>query len=555
MQNASKTIKLINWGKDHFQDLVAVIFIIIFTLSGIATLKNYGINWDEGLGNIYFGERNLYYFRSLDPRFLDFSSQNKYLDDLPINASKSPMRDSPQAFPPFFDTVSAGSMHLFAYKLQWLDPIDGFHLATILFAAVLLTTVYFFFSKRLGKNIALIAIIMIGTFPRFFGDMHFNQKDVPELIAFSLAAISYYWWYEEKTWKRAVLAGILFGIAWAIKVNALFLPFIFIIGIWKWDFTGFTVKGFLPKYKKFGIHHLIMFIASLHIFFLSWPWLWSDPRRIVSYFQIFLSQGGRIGSQTFGATPILLTLTTMPEYFLVFLLIGIAFSVFWLIRKRDPLIRLLVVWMLIPIIRISLPGAVNFDGIRHFLEFLPAAAVLAAFGVVTAIKSIAWPKKWLKNGIILIVFLGSIFNIVEIEVTYHSYEFLYYNHFIGTREHASKLFGQDEISDYWAVTYRKGMTWINQNAIRDSYLYTPIAGWLVNITQRIWLRSDIQPIDRNQMEEIRKTDAHIYVMFVNRPAFYDDIATICFDKGEPIFEIDLKGSSLMQIYRFDELRK
>jgi hypothetical protein len=485
---------------------------------------------------------------------LDFSAQIPYLDSLPIDASLSTWRNTPQAFPPLFDTVSAGSMHIFSYKLHWLDPIDGFHLATILFVALFLTFLYSFFSKRLGKTIALIGIIMISTFPRFFGDMHFNEKDIPETIAFSLAVISYYWWYESKTWKRAVLAGILTGMAWAIKVNAVFLPVIFILGIWKWDYTNLKWKETWSKIKEFLFHHLIMVIAAIHVFFLSWPWLWSDPRRFLIYMNIFSSVGYKSGAQVFSFTPLSLTLATMPEYLLVFLLVGIGFSIVWLIRKKNPLIRLLIVWMIVPIIRVSLPGSLNFDGIRHFLEFLPAAAMLAAFGIISAIQSIKWQKIWLKRSVILFLVFVSIFNIAEYEIAYHPYEYLYYNHLIGTRQDVAKVFGEDQISDYWAISYRKGMAWLKQNAVQGSYLYVPIAEWLVNITQRVWLRPDIQAIDRNQMEEIRKTNAPIYVMFINRPVFYDDIVNICIEKGSPIYEIEFMGSSLMQIYRFDELK-
>jgi hypothetical protein len=550
--------KVTNWFKTHFQDVIAVIFILVFTISGIATLKEYGINWDEGLGNLFFGERNLYYFRTFDTQYLDFSAQNSYLNNLPLNASLSPWINTPQAFPPFFDTISAGSMHVFSYKLHWLDPVDGFHLATILFAALFLVVFYFFISKRLGRTVALIGIVMIGTFPRFFGDMHFNEKDIPEMLAFGLAVISYYCWYESKTWKRAVLAGILTGIAWAIKVNAVFLPFIFILGIWRWDFKNLDLKESWTRIKESLFHHLLMILAAIHVFFLSWPWLWADPRRFLTYLQIFSSQNsleaGRVGSGGFSFTPLLLTLTTMPEYLLFFLIIGLCLSVLWVIRKKNPILRLLIVWMIVPIFRVSIPGTVNFDGIRHFLEFLPATAVLAAFGVITAINSIKWQKTWLRRGIILFLLVASIFNFVGYEIAYYPYEYLYYNHLIGTRQNAAKAFGRDQVSDYWAITYRKGMAWLKQNAVQDSYLYVPIAEWSANITQRVWLRADIQTIDRNQMEEIRKTDAPIYVMFINRPAFYDDIANICIKKGTPVYQIDLLGSSLMQIYRFDEIK-
>ena len=60
---------------------------------------------------------------------------------------------------------------------------------------------------------------------------------------------------------------------------------------------------------------------------------------------------------------------------LLFLGIGLAVVVLRAVRRSEGVWRLLLVWMLIPILRLSIPSGLNFDGIRHFLEFLPAAAL------------------------------------------------------------------------------------------------------------------------------------------------------------------------------------
>ncbi len=554
MKMLSTKFSLYGWGKKHFQDLIAGIFILFFTVSGIATLHHYGINWDEGLGNIFFGERNLYYFRTFDVKYLDFNQQDPYLDNLPVNTYGSAWRGDPLTFPPLFDTISAASMHIFAYEIHFLDPIDGFHLPTILFAAIFLIILYIFISKRLGKSIALVAIILIGSFPRFFGDMHFNEKDVPEMAAFGLAVLSYYAWFEDRTWWKAVITGLLCGLAWAIKVNALFLPFIFILGVWKWDLQKFNLKEVWQVGKKFITQHVIMIVAAFHVFFLAWPILWADPRRFIQYLDGFLRQGERGGSRFFHFKPLLITTLSMPEVFLFFLLIGLGISFFWIFRKKNPMIRLSLVWFLIPIFRISMPGAVNFDGIRHFLEFLPAAGIIAAFGIVTVINMIQWPATWMRKAIIAFLVLCSVFNLSEIEVRYHPYEFLYYNSLAGSRTKVENILGKDEVSDYWAISYRKSLEWMNTNALPNAYLYTPVAGHLVDITQRIWLRSDIKPIDRIQLDEIHLANVPIYVMFINRPAFFDDIAIMCEENYSPIYEINLLGTTLTKVYRIDQGR-
>ena len=46
------------------------------------------------------------------------------------------------------------------------------------------------------------------------------------------------------------------------------------------------------------------------------------------------------------------------------------------------LLRLfLIVWVAVPVGRVTMPGMLNFDGIRHFIEFYPALCVLAGLGL------------------------------------------------------------------------------------------------------------------------------------------------------------------------------
>jgi hypothetical protein len=73
-----------------------------------------------------------------------------------------------------------------------------------------------------------------------------------------------------------------------------------------------------------------------------------------------------------------------------------------------------------------------------------------------------------------------------------------------------------------------------------------------DITKRIWLRSDIKPIDRVQLDEIHLTNVPIYVMFINRPAFFDDIAILCEENYLPVYEINLLGTTLTKVYRIDQ---
>jgi hypothetical protein len=68
------------------------------------------------------------------------------------------------------------TMEIFGHRLAWLDPIDAFHPMTVLLVGVWLWVIYQFAATRLGRPTALLAVLILGAYPRFWGDMHNNAK-------------------------------------------------------------------------------------------------------------------------------------------------------------------------------------------------------------------------------------------------------------------------------------------------------------------------------------------------------------------------------------------
>ncbi len=117
-----------------------------------------------GLGDIFFGQRYFHFFKTLDAAYLDFQRTDLAIDDRALDLSRSPWRRAPWVFPPLADTLSAATMELFGYGLGWLDPVDAFHLATVLLVGVLLWVLYDFAAPRFGVDAALLAVFILGTY-------------------------------------------------------------------------------------------------------------------------------------------------------------------------------------------------------------------------------------------------------------------------------------------------------------------------------------------------------------------------------------------------------
>lgn len=522
-------------------------YVLLFVVSGIATLPEYGLNWDEGNGDVFIGERYFHYLISLDPAYLDFDKADLDIHQRPFNLYWSPYRDKPHEFPPLANTLSAMTMELFGYRLGWLDPVDAFHLTKVLLCGVLLWALYSFAAPRLGTLTAGMAVLMLSTYPRFWGDMHFNAEDIPETVFFALTIFAFYVWSEHPTWRRAGLVGILLGAALGSKGNALFIPPILVLGLFPLQPRWVSVTEHLRRYVG---HYVLMIGTALLVHFITWPYLFADPLRVQEYYSHLFTEGYLSAPADWNWDPLIQTVTTMPEIDLILLIVGIAFAVLASINDKSRLLRLLLVWFAVPILRSSLPGSANFDGIRHFEEFVPAACLLASYGGSTLVNlsaRITGRKTIAAVGLVLLLGL----NVVAIEARYRSYEHLYYNSLVGGLKGAQQR--NSDATDYWGVSYRQGMRWLNYNAERDAALHVAIAPWIVRLTAPIWLRSDITLIEEPAIKRKLEAGYPVYVMFITRSGWYNSIATFSIQKLQPVHQITVDGATIMVIYRLESV--
>ena len=130
----------------------------------------------------------------------------------------------------------------------------------------------------------------------------------------------------------------------------------------------------------------------------------------------------------------------------------------------------------------------NFNGIRHYLEFLPAAALICGFGVSRPVKSLSGNSNEKKLLLACTAVVVLALNIYWIGIRYYPYQYIYYNSLVKGLSGAEKVFGIDEATDYWSVSYRQGMNWLNNNTTGDISLYVPYCDWLVRLPRHIWLR-------------------------------------------------------------------
>jgi len=492
---------------------VPLLLAVLLLAFGFAELDQYGVTWDEALGDLFFGDRYASYFASFDERYLDFS-RDPYPPGHVPNLFVAEFRTRPWEHYPVASTLGSVTSRLFFGRLGVLDPFDGFHAVNLILGALLLVVLYRFIERNVsmrsaavpaadvaasraatragardapasaggdaGAPAAIVSTLLLFLMPRVVADLMANPKDIPEMVFFSLTLIAFFAAYERGSALGIAASGLLWGLALGTKANAMFLPFVIVAFLF--------VRG-LPdawrdrKAKLFGALAAAAMLAFA-LLVASWPWLWDAPieRLLMNLKYVAL----RSKSPTTVHGWLSAVLLTTPPAMLVLLLAAIP-GVVRRAKAREPFTLMLLCWIGVIVARLSIPGAVNFDGVRHFLELFPPLAALAGIAAVEWTQRLTSAPRSLRVALLAL----PIVTIAWATIVVHPFETVYWNTFAGGYSGA-RARHIAQASDYWAASYRHGLRWMNEHAPKDSILVVPIAGHTVAMVAPLRLRPDIR---------------------------------------------------------------
>jgi len=502
------------------QIIVGLILTIFSFGVSLFTLSDYGINWDEpnhyirGQAYLRFfltGRKNYNDLPKLEshypkiagrtlPKEIVFGDEafrrSIYQFDAARNGSQTYGWYLKNDFghPPLNGILASFFNYVFYQKLGWVGDIQGYHLFIITVTSLAIFSIFLFASSIYGIFTGLVASLSIFLYPLLFSESHFNIKDPVEMSFYTLTVISFYFGITKKSWKWLLLTGITAGLALGTKLNIIFVAFTVIPWVIIYRFKDITSFKW-PFSTIITISLLFIPIIALAILFGTWPYLWSNP---LSNLLSFLSYYKQVGTTTyqdnnlfasiFNTYPLQWIMYITPLIVLFLTLFGIVY--FWIHWKKEKgkTSLLVLFWFLVPIVRVMLPNAGIYGGVRQIMEYIPAMAILSGIGamyVARLLNSVIFKKSLLfSQTIIILSFAPIVFKLISI----HPNENVYFNPLIGGLKGASIRNFPD-----WGTTlgsaYKGGIDWINQNVERDSKVAL-IRGLLSNVP-RIFIRPDI----------------------------------------------------------------
>lgn len=555
--------------------LLSLLATLIYFSILLLTLGDYNVSWDE---TIHFrrGQAYLHYFLTGRENYSDLTKINLQGSDGDPKKVPSPRRslyqndyhngqfflNNDQGHPPLNDEIAAFFNYVLYQKLGLVDDIFSYHLFNILASSLAVLVVVYFMLITFGEFAAMITFLVMVTYPLFFGEAHFNIKDPPESAFFAATILCGYLFHTQKRFVWVILGTIGLGLSLGTKFNVLFLPIIFTIYLLL-DWYGNRNRFSRVTFSRSCLIYTSVIIGAGLILLVLWPYLWADP---VGHFLKILNFYKSIGTGTmyqsdnffiggFNTYPILWILLTSPPVVLILTFLGILAAI--QLRKKFSGVALLwLTWLVVPILRVMLPGAVIYGGIRQILEFLPAMALLAGLGadwIVGWIKTRFFLRqRWLVAIILIGLFLYPFWVIVKM----HPHQNLYFNSLIGGLEGASKRHFPSSGNSF-GNAYKMGIDWINKNAESNAKLAL-IQGTPSNAPP-IWLRSDIRYLVDNNID----TDKS-YFSGINRQGEYIMELTY-YDTGrdfyytwdyvdaflKPVFELKVEGVAILKIWKND----
>lgn len=251
-----------------------------------------------------------------------------------------------------------------------------------------------------GPWAGLVSAISLVLMPRSFGHAHLASLETAINLAYlaCLLAAQRTWespglrastersgtfpWWTSGLIRPALGTGCALGLAWLIKIQAIFL--LPVLGTWAVLWLRRSAPAWL----------LIVGIVAGALFFAGWPWLWDDPLGNVRLYLGKTTSRATIQAWYEGRAwadrelpwhyPWVLLATTVPLGLQGLGLCGVLSGIRnW---RQATAETLCIGGMAVPLLAFSLPGIAVYDGERLFSVVYPLWALLIGRGAVPAVE-------------------------------------------------------------------------------------------------------------------------------------------------------------------------
>lgn len=542
--------------------LLAAALLLASLALQVATLSDYGVSWD--FSEMVLGDRNLRFYLTGDGRWLDYARPAPAPlctapGDIDLEAvMRGELVQVPVQFPhhvwPVGPLAAALTHALFHERLGWLGPVESRHLAPVLWLHALGAGLFLFCRAHLSARAGLLALLALLAHPRLFAEAHVNFKDVPALALFSLVVLAFFHAVRRGSPRWLLGAAALWGLGLATRANVLLLPLVLV----PWYALQLRRGQGAPRTPAWRRAWWAVLPLALGLAAVCWPFLLREfPRHLLDHAR-FLAEKGAGGAGDKPWLPWVLALTTTPVPLLA--LAGLGFLA---LRRRGEgagLAALLGLWMAVPLLRVTLPGAQDYDGIRHWLEVLLPVLLLAGVGGELLAGRAADGLRRAGLGTAASRALAGALAVAACapaaawNVRNHPFQIAYFNGLVGGLGGAQAR-GLPGASDYWSLSTRSAMRWLDAHAERGALVLPLVAAHTWDYPRAEWLRGDLVLVAQNRQDRAAAAQAvwrhggPVYLTYATLAEHYDDFTRHVDASLRPVAVFGVDGGVVHKVFR------
>lgn len=553
---------------------ITFLIVLVFFLSNVWILPHYGINWDEPI-HFFRGNAILHYFLTGNKDYSDLLQFKKYYqrDDTiffdPLDKKKSQViarstyQDNQANFkfflvdyghPPLSDIFASFFNYVFFQRLRIINDSDSYHIYSVFLAAVLLGFVFLWTARKYNIFTGFVTLFSLALYPLFLGESHYNIKDIPEMVFYALTIISFSEAIIRKKNFLFVLSAIFCGFALGTKFNIVFVLFILL----PWTFLYLLrSKEVIRKYVKIVPSIVAYPIIAVSIFYVSWPFLWQSPinnfLHVLNYYEgIGINQNfdsrfiTYFGFNTYALKWIIFS---TPLVILFFSFFGLLYFFINGRKEKEYTSLLIILWLFIPIARVTAPYAGIYGGVRHIMEFIPALAILSGIGAQYFTKILyGYVGKHNISLLSLHILVALFFLPLAIKlISIHPNEGVYFNPIIGGLKGAKER-NIPEWGQNLGNVNKQGIMWINRHAEKNASLATNFG--LGSSIETLFLRNDLK--FSNVFRSVLEKKGEYIIGLTHQSGFEDTYFFKYLDIFlNPVYTVDVDGVSILKIWKND----
>ncbi len=434
-------------GRGNWWDWAAWLLLSSLMLIVILTFQHYGISNDEEVQHRY-GDMLLGFYAS---GFADHSAF--HFKDLYYYGG-------------LFDMAA-----ILIDRLLPTEIWDSRHLLSALIGVLGIAAVWRLGRRLAGPSVGFVAALMLALTGAWYGGMFNHTKDIPFATAMAWALYFLCRLLAElpRPSSRTLTGfGLTVGCALGIRVGAavIVVPLAAGLTMWAAFYAGGTLQDRAGQLAALGVRLLPAAALAYAIMAVSWPWAVLDPLNPLRALDHFSHMEYPIRTILAGKV---MWITDVPASYLpiylviklpLVMLIGLLLAAAYAIGRRhlaepfrtcSPGQRLGLVATAVaaafPIAWFIIEDLPAYDGIRHFLFVVPPLAVLAAFGIVRAIRLLTLAPRPAVTVATAMATLAIAWQ-ATVLARLHPYEYVDYNALVGGLAGANRRY----VMDYWANT-------------------------------------------------------------------------------------------------------